>query len=55
MRLVEEAWNLVDDFTAGQRRNSGSAKANMLASGGLSSDLLHNLSIFPLGPDYDDM
>jgi len=53
MRLVEEAWNLVDDFTAGQRLNPSSARANMVASGGLSSDLLHNLSIFPLGPEYE--
>ena len=52
MRLVEEAWNLVDDFTAG-RLIEHSAKANMLASGGLSSDLLHDLSVFPLGPEYE--
>jgi len=53
IRLVEEAWNRIDDFTDRQRRTPNLAQANVLASGGLSSDLLHDLSIFPLGPEYE--
>ena len=55
MRLAEEAWNLVDTFTSRQRESPHSTKANMVASGGLSSDLLHDLSIFPLGPEYEEV
>jgi Cdc6-like AAA superfamily ATPase len=56
MRLLEEAWNKIDDFTA-SRAAEGSSKrrANMLASSGLSADLLHDLSTFPLGEQFDDV
>jgi hypothetical protein len=53
MYLFEESWNLVDDFTAARRSETSVTQANMVASGGLSSDLLHNLSTFPLGPEYE--
>jgi hypothetical protein len=51
LSLVEEAWNSVAEFTA--PGNQTPTKANLLASGGLDSNLLHNLSIFPLGQDYE--
>jgi hypothetical protein len=53
LSLLEEAWNLIDDFTAARQPRQTSRKANMLASGGLSADLLHNLSTFPLGKQYE--
>lgn len=56
MQLLEEAWNWIDEFT-GARTTSGhngvGAKANMLASGGLSAKLLEQLSRFPLGPEFE--
>ena len=56
MRLLEEAWNKIDDFTASRSIKKGRVKkANMLASGGLSADLLHDLSTFPLGDDYENV
>lgn len=53
MRLIEEAWNLIDEFTDAQKASSSVPRANLLASGGLSAKLLHNLSTFPLGPEYE--
>jgi hypothetical protein len=53
--LVEEAWNLIDAFTQARDSDPTSARANMLASGGLAANLLHDLSTFPLGPEYEEV
>ena len=55
LRLIEEAWNRIDEFTRGENAHSAGRAANVLASGGLSSRLLHDLSEFPLGSEYQEM
>lgn len=50
LSLLEEAWNKIDDFTRPQFNRK--SPANLLESGGLSADLLHELSVFPLDSDY---
>ena len=58
MRLLEEAWNKIDDFTgvrAVKKTNADVRKANLVASGGLTASLLQQLSTFPLGPEYEDL
>lgn len=56
MRLLEEAWNKIDDFTgmkAGRQLDPQPQKANLIMSQGLTAKLLNQLSRFPLGHEYD--
>jgi hypothetical protein len=56
MRLIEEVWNRIDEFTGtrnARSRRSGRPKANLVASSGLTAKLIQQLSKFPLDPEFE--
>lgn len=58
MKLLEEAWNKIDEFTgarAQKPKKTTRAKANLVASSGLTAKFLQGLSKFPLGPEFDEL
>lgn len=56
IKLLEDAWNIIDDFT-GQRRsdNRDYPQVNLIASGNLSADLISQLNKFPLDSDFIEL
>ena len=55
MRLLEEAWNKIDDFTGINGKPSNDrrkVKANLVASSGLTANFLNHLSNFPVEQDF---
>jgi hypothetical protein len=58
VRLLEEAWNKIDDFTgmkARKKPNPKARRANLVASSGLTAKLLDQLSKFPLGHEHSEL
>lgn len=57
MQLLEDAWNKIDVFTGrGVKRNKHKIKAaNLIASSGLTADILSDLNEYPLDDKFIEM